>query len=127
GDVALAVDHVEPVRPRSVGLFRGVLEVVDDGGNAHRQFGGASSLHRAAFGKSRGAHHRNLIFLVVVILPCVNRVCFQNIDHIEGGAIFVTVVELIERGNLPAKGWSSVAPEYQHHGLLPSKGGKRNR
>jgi len=126
GDAAIAVDHVEAVRPRGVGLFRGVLEIVDDGGNPQRQLGGANSFHLAAFGKGLGTCHRNLIFLVGFSFPGVNGVGFQNIDHIECRAVFVFIVELVERGNLPAERRSGVTPENQHHRPLPAEGSKRN-
>ena len=92
-----------------------------------RQLGGASSLHRTTLGKSPGARHRNFIFLVVFVLPCVKSVGFHDIDHIEGGAVFVLVIEFVERGNLPAKRWSGVAPENQYHRPLPAERGKGNR
>jgi len=80
-DAALAVDQVEPVRPRRVSLFRGVLEIVDDGGNTQCQLGGASSLHLATFGKGLGTRYRNLIFLIVFILPSVNGMGFYTERH----------------------------------------------
>jgi hypothetical protein len=43
-DAALTIDHVEPVRPCGVSPFRGVLDIVDDGGNTQCQLGGASTL-----------------------------------------------------------------------------------
>jgi hypothetical protein len=51
---------------------------------------------------------------------------FQNIDHIECRAVFVFIVELVERGNLPAERRSGVTPENQHHRPLPAEGSKRN-
>ena len=51
---------------------------------------------------------------------------FQNVDHVERHAILILLVQLVERGNLPAKGWSSVASEDQYHGLRSAEGGERD-
>jgi hypothetical protein len=40
---------------------------------------------------------------------------FLNVDHEEGDAVFVLLIQLVERGNLPAKWRSSVAPENQDY------------
>jgi hypothetical protein len=42
-----------------------------------------------------------------------------DIYDIEGHLIAIRLVELIERGSLPAKGWSSVAAENEHDRLQP--------
>ncbi len=68
---------------------------------------------------------KNHAFLHIALrLPKVARVRFINIDDVERGAAAVLLVELVERGNLPAKRWSSVAAKDEHHGLLAAKGGK---
>ena len=46
---------------------------------------------------------------------------FLNVDDVERHAIFVLFVELIERGNLPAKRRSSVAAENEDDGLLAAE------
>jgi hypothetical protein len=38
---------------------------------------------------------------------------FENVDHEERDLAVVVVVELVEGGNLPPEGWSSVAAEDQ--------------
>jgi hypothetical protein len=98
--------------------------MVDDGGKAQRQLGGASVRHGAAFGQSCGAGHRDFVFLVVFVLPGLKRVGFQNLNHVENRPVFVLVVELVERGNLPAKRRSGITPEDEHHGLLPAERGE---
>jgi hypothetical protein len=127
GDSAVSVDHIQTVRPCGVRMFRGIREVVDNGRNTQGQLGGACSLHRTTLGESLGAGHGNMIFLVVFVLPGVESVGFHDVDHIECGAIFILVVELIERGNLPAEWRSSVTPENEHHRFLPLEGRERDR
>jgi len=51
---------------------------------------------------------------------------FLNVDHVKRDPIAVTIVESIERGNLPAKWRSSIAAEYQHDRLLAHHGRKGN-
>jgi hypothetical protein len=45
-----------------------------------------------------------------------------NVDEEERGLIFVLLVEFVERGNLPAKGRSGIASEYQDNWLLAPEG-----
>ena len=56
-----------------------------------------------------------------IILPNVDGVRLHDVNHQKGDLIFVFVIQLVEHGNLPAKGRSGVAPENQHHRLLPPK------
>jgi hypothetical protein len=52
---------------------------------------------------------------------------FIDVDDIKGDLIAILLVELVERGNLPAKGWSSVTAKDEHDGLFAAKGGQCNR
>jgi hypothetical protein len=44
-----------------------------------------------------------------------------DVDHIECRLILVLLVQLVERGNLPAKGRSSVTAEDEYYRLPPAK------
>ena len=57
-------------------------------------------------------------------LPAICRVRLLDIDDEEIDLIAVLAVELIEGGNLPPKGRSSIAPEDEHHGLAGETLGK---
>ena len=46
---------------------------------------------------------------------------FADIDDKKPYAILVLLIEIVERGNLPAKWRSSVAPENQDDGLLSTE------
>jgi hypothetical protein len=46
---------------------------------------------------------------------------FHDVDYKEGGLVLVLVVKLVELGNLPAKGRSSVTAEDQHNGFVPAE------
>ncbi|MBZ5672497.1 MAG: hypothetical protein LAO04_22580, partial [Acidobacteriia bacterium] len=43
-------------------------------------------------------------------MPGVKWVGFQNVYDVENRPVFVLIVEFVERGNLPAKGRSSITP-----------------
>jgi hypothetical protein len=43
----------------------------------------------------------------------------RDVDDEERDPFSVLLVEVVEGGNLPPKGWSGVATEDHHHRLLP--------
>ena len=49
---------------------------------------------------------------------------FQNVDHEERDFAVVVVIELVEGGNLPPEGRSSVAAEYQDDRRVGGEGGE---
>jgi hypothetical protein len=49
---------------------------------------------------------------------------FLDIDDVEGNAVPVVIVEPVEGGNLPPKGWSRIASEDQDLGALAEFAGK---
>jgi hypothetical protein len=51
---------------------------------------------------------------------------FGNVDDQETCALLVLLVELVESGNLPPEGRSSIAAENQHYRLLLAQVGKLN-
>jgi hypothetical protein len=51
-------------------------------------------------------------------LPQIDGVSLLDIDHVEGDAIAIGLVEPIELGNLPAKWRSSITAEDQDHRTL---------
>jgi hypothetical protein len=65
---------------------------------------------------------QHAILNIALHLPNIGWMRFGDVDHVESDAIFVLLVELVERGNLPAKWRSSVAAEDQHHGLRAAEG-----
>jgi len=42
---------------------------------------------------------------------------FADIDDEEGNALTIFLIKLVEGGNLPPEGWSSVTAEDEHHRL----------
>jgi hypothetical protein len=85
------------------------------------KLGHASVGNGAALLKRRGARDGYLLLLVILRLPGVNGMRFEDVDNKKRGLPLVLFVELVERGNLPAKRRSSVAPEHQDDRPLPAK------
>ena len=44
-----------------------------------------------------------------------------DVYNVECNSVLILFIELVERGNLPAKGRSGVAAEHEHHRLPPAK------
>jgi hypothetical protein len=125
GDVTVGVDYVHAVGPSGVGGFGGVAEFVEHGGNVDAELADAGSGDIGAFVLGARAGEDDLIFNVALHLPDVAGVRFGDVDDDEFDLILVLRVELVERGNLPAKGRSGVAAEDEDDGAL--LGGKRGK
>ena len=65
---------------------------------------------------------QNAFLHIAFHLPDISRMRFGNVDDIEGSLIFVIRVELVERGNLPAKWRSSIASEDENHRFHAAEG-----
>ena len=59
---------------------------------------------------------KNLIANVTLHLPYVGGVRFKNVYSVKVHFAFVLLRQIVQGGNLPPKGWSSIAAEDQHHG-----------
>ena len=122
GDIAVAIDEEQAVRPAGVIFLDGVIEAIDQGGDfdaelAHTRGGeaGALSLHR------RRAFEEDAVTDVGGRLPQVSGMRFLDIDDEEGGIGAVFLVEAIELGNLPAEWRSSIAAEDEDDGALATE------
>lgn len=120
GDLAIAIDHIETIRPACVRSLRSVVEGVDYRGKCDPEFYNAYLPHLPALLEILWARKHHLVVQIVGVLPDVARVRLADIYDIESDAIFVLLVKLIEGSNLPPKRWSSVASEDEDNGLLPS-------
>lgn len=100
------------------------MHVVEDGRDADLQLGQANVGEVAALVNAGRLGVDDLVLQVVFDLPGVAGMGFLNVNDVEGRPILVLIVKLVERGNLPAKGRSSVAAEDEHNGLLPAERGK---
>ena len=71
-----------------------------------------------------GVGEEHLLAQVDGELPAVSGVSLLDVDDEEIDLIAVLAVELVESGNLPPEGRSSVATEDEHHGLAGESIGK---
>lgn len=114
-DAALFVDDVQPVRPAGVCLLRCVLDVVQQRRNFDLEPTDTGVGNCFALGVGLRVGVNDALPLVDGELPAIARMCLLNIDNEEVGAIFVLAVEIVEGGNLPPEGRSSVAAEDEDH------------
>ena len=124
---AVAADEVESIGPTGVGGFDSVAQVIDNGRDFNAQFADAAFGDGGPFLKSLGIDEDHVVADVAGHLPDVAGMSFANIDDIERHPVLVRFVELVERGNLPAKGWSSIAAEDEDDGIFVAKGREPRR
>ncbi len=65
-----------------------------------------------------GAGEDDLVLEIALGLPDVAGMRFDDVNNQEGDALAVLIIELVEGGNLPPEGRSSVAAEDEHDGLV---------
>jgi len=118
------IDSIGPAGPRLLDLVR---HGIDQGGHGDVQIAdaGFSEIFSVGFAGGRGEDHS--VFYIALHLPHVAGVGFGDIDDVEVNLGFVLQIKLIERGNLPAKGRSGIAPEDQDDGALTSEFRKADR
>jgi len=110
------IDEIEPVGPPRISSFCGVSEFVDDSRNFDSQSSHASPCDQCALFFILWTRQHNLVFYIALHLPYVARVRLGDVHDQEVGLILKIRVELVERGNLPAKRRSRVAAENKNHG-----------
>src|ERR1700691_11781 len=111
----VAVDGIQPVGPAGVRLLCRVPEIVHQRRDRDMQVAYARVRHGHALLGAARARDYDVLLHVRCHLPHIARVRFLNVHDVESGAILIPFVELVERGNLPAKGRSSIAAEDQQH------------
>jgi hypothetical protein len=120
-DPVVGVDQVQAVGPASVGALGRVAELVEHRGKLDSQLAhaGAGNLPTLLFISWAGKD--DFVLYIALHLPHVAGVSLQDVDHQEGDLAVVLVCELVESGNLPPEGRSSVAAENEND---RSPGGK---
>ena len=86
------------------------------------QFDRTQSRHIDAFFIALGVREYDAFLDVAVGLPEVARVGFLDVYDKERRAVLVLLIELVEGGNLPPEGRSSVTAEDEHDGLHAAEG-----
>ena len=126
-DATAPLDEVQAVRPSGIGSFNPVVEAIDDGRELDSQLAHASSRYRGTFLLIAGTPEKHLVANIALHVPDVSGVRFENIDSVEINLALVLLGELIQGGNLPPKGRSSVTAEYQHDRFISPKGRQLHR
>jgi hypothetical protein len=122
----VGVDQIQAVGPASVGALGRVAKLVKDRGKFNSQLAhaGAGNLPTLFFISWAGKNH--FVLYIALHLPHVAGVCFQDVDHQEGDLAVVVVCELVESGNLPPEGRSSVAAKDKDDRFLGGESGELN-
>src|ERR1035441_9991559 len=101
------------VGPSGIGLFDGIVHAIDERREADPQSAHTAIGHLESFALGARIAEHHALANVAAHLPDVAGVRLLDIDGVEGHAIPIGIEQSIERGNLPAKGRSSVASEDQ--------------
>src|ERR1035437_2862080 len=119
---AVTADEIEAIGPTGVGFFDSIAELIDECGDLDAEFADAAFGDSGPFFKSLGVDKNHVVADVAGHLPDVAGMGFADIDDVELYPVLVLFVEFVERGNLPAKGRSSIAAEDQDDGILVAEG-----
>jgi hypothetical protein len=119
----MRVDQIHAIRPAGVRTLGGVPEFVEHRGKLYPQLAHAKSGDVLPLVFILRTGENDLIPDVALHLPHIARVSFGDVYGQERNPALVLLVELVEGGNLPPKGRSSVAAKDEHHRL--SRGERR--
>lgn len=124
GDAAVGIDQVDAIGPAGVLSLSRVAEFVEDRGELNPQLADAEACDRCAFFLVPRTGEDDFILDIALHLPDVAGVRFSDVDHEEGDLIPVLLIQLVERGDLPAERWSGIAAEDQYGRLLTVERGE---
>jgi len=124
---AVTADEEEAIRPPGVGFFDSISEIIDEGGDVDAEFADAAFGDGGPFFKSLGVDQDHVVADIAGHLPDVAGMSFADVDNIKLYPVLVLFIEVVERGNLPAKGRSSIAAEDQDDGAFIAEGREPHR
>jgi hypothetical protein len=113
-----SIKYIYPVGPAGIGSFGRIAKLVEHGRKFDPKFPYASPSDECSFFFSLRAGKNHLVFDIALHLPYVTGMCFGYVHNQEHDAPAILFVKLIKGRNLPPERRSSVAAEYQNHGLL---------
>jgi hypothetical protein len=88
------------------------------------QFADTRTSHLLAFLRRGWISEEDALFDVALHLPNVGRMRFGDVDNVKCYSIRVLLIQLVERGNLPAEWRSGVATKHEYDRLHTTKRGK---
>jgi len=121
GDPSVLINQINPIRPARVRTFGSVVEIIEHRRKFDTELAHARTGDQTAFVFVTRACEDHVVLDVALHLPYVARMRFENVDRQKCHLLAVLVVELIESGNLPPEGRSSIAAEDQHNGLVKGR------
>ena len=121
---ALVIDEIQAVWPGRVGFFRGITELVQYRGELDSQFSHAGSGNPSPLFFIFWAGKDDVVLKIACHLPDIAGMGLSDVNSQERNFTLVLLIELVESGNLPPEGRSSIASEDENHGLLPVQRGK---
>ncbi len=110
-------DQIQPVRPPGVLLLHSIIDSINNRWHQNVQLSDTGLRNLFALGLRSWIPEQNALLHVTLHLPDICRMGLGNVNHVESHLRLVQIVELVERGNLPAKWWSSIAAEYEDNRL----------
>jgi hypothetical protein len=108
-------DQVKSIRPSGIGGLDLVIEAIDHRRKLNTEFSHAGAGDRSAFSLVLWTGEEHLIANIALHLPYIRWVSLKNVNRVEGSLALVLLRQFVQGGNLPPKGWSSIAAEDQHH------------
>ena len=118
-----AVDQIEAIRPARVGRLHSIIQTIYERGELDLQASHTGACYRYALGHVARAAKKHLIPDVALHLPDIRRMGLKDVDRVEIDLSLVLLRKLVQGGNLPPEGRSSVAAEDEHHWpVLPKLG-----
>jgi hypothetical protein len=122
-NASAAVDQIETIRPSSVCRLHSIIQTIYERGKLDFQASYTGARYRYALGHVARAAKQHLIPNVALHLPDIGRMGLQDVDRVEIDLSLVLLRELVQGGNLPPEGWSSVAAEDENDWpVLPKLG-----
>jgi len=115
-------DQIEPVGPARISRLDPIVEVVDQRGKFDAQLAHACSGNGGALGLIFRAAEQNTITHIRAHLPHIGGMRLKDVNGVEGDFVAVLLGELVQGGNLPPKGRSSVATEDEDDRPLSPQG-----
>ncbi len=124
---AIDPDQVQTIGPGGVLLLDGIVDRIDQSRKGDMEPSNAGGSNFFSFLLGGGISKQDVFRHIALHLPEIARMRLRNVDDIGRDPVLVRLVQLVERGNLPAKRRSRVTSKDKHHRLDPAERRERHR
>jgi hypothetical protein len=122
-DAPAVIDEVEAIGPAGIRSLYLIIQAIYERRKLDPQSTDAGTGYGDALGHIVRAAKQHLIPDVALHLPDIRRMGLKDVDRVEIDLSLVQLRKLVQGGNLPPKGRSSVAAEDEdHRPVLPKLG-----